>query len=115
MLGGSYWGTYRNDTALMLGLTSIPLCAHLQGGFVSESLVRATPGLSGAASAMLFTLVAAVRLLVGILSTVLNPNPDAVSFSEHAGLLFAMIGTFICYFVLRGFVGYLGGITREHL
>jgi hypothetical protein len=102
---GPYWGTYRNDTALVRGLTSIPLSAHLLGGFVSESLVRSTPGLSGAASAMLFALVAAVRILVGILSTVLNPDPDAVSFSEHAGLLFATISTFICCFALSVFAG----------
>jgi hypothetical protein len=62
---------------------------------------------------MLFTLVAAVRLLVGILSTVLTPDPDAVSFSEHAGLLFAMTGTFIFCFALRDFAGYLGGIWED--
>ena len=107
-------GTYRNDTVLVLGLTSIPLSAHLLGGFVSESLVRSTPGPSGTASAMVCALVAAVRILVGILSTILNPDPEAVSFSEHAGLLFAMSGTFILCFALRVFAGYLGGITGGH-
>ena len=49
-------------------------------------------------------------MLVGTLSIVLPPDPDAVPLSEEAGFLFALAGLFAVYFPFTVLVaGYAGG------
>ncbi len=74
---GPYW-TYSSNEVLVLLLSSFALLAHAVGGFVSGRVARSAPGLSGAFSAVFAALAAAVRMVVGARSIVLNPDPEAV-------------------------------------
>ena len=107
-ISGTYW-TYSSDPVRVLLLTSLPLFAHAVGGFVSGRFATSAPGISGAFSAVFAALAAVGRMLVGTLSIVLPPDPDAVPLSEEAGFLFALAGLFAVYFPFTVLAGYAGG------
>jgi hypothetical protein len=108
LLSGPYW-TYSSDQSRVLLLTSLPLFAHAVGGFVAGKVAESAPGLIGVLSAVFAALVAAVRVLLGVLASVLTAGPDAVPFSEDAGFLFYLVGLFVVYFPFTVLAGYAGG------
>lgn len=110
---GPYW-VYRSNWFHIVLLTCVPLAAHFVGGLVAGRVTSYSPGASGALSAVLTALIPSTVVFFSVLSSVVNASPDAVPFSENAGVFFVFVSLFAVYFpftVLAGFVGgRLGGL-----
>ena len=108
LVSGPYW-TYSGNPARVALLTTFPLLAHALGGFVAGRLIGSSLGMNGVLTAVVCATVAGGKTLVGVLSIVLSPDPDAVPFSEQAGFFFALAGLFVVYLPFTIVAGYLGG------
>jgi hypothetical protein len=109
LMSGPYW-TYGSNAPRVLLLTLLPLLAHAVGGFVSGKIGALAPGRSGALSAVFVASAAAVRMLLGVLSVVMNPDPDALTLSEEVGFLLTLATSFAVYFPFTILAGYAGGL-----
>lgn len=108
LVSGPYW-TYSSNLVRVSLLTSLPLLAHLLGGFTSGRLCRSSSGLGGALSAVSSALLAVARGSWAILGTVLDPSVDPRTRQEILGFDLALAGTFVAYFPFTVLAGYLGG------
>jgi uncharacterized membrane protein (DUF485 family) len=49
-------------------------------------------------------------MLLGVLSVVMNPDPDALTLSEEVGFLLTLATSFAVYFPFTILAGYAGGL-----